>query len=564
MKNLVFITIDSLSFDILMNHPCKDDLFIFNTLYKKSKFYTNIYTQGLYTEASMNGLFSGQKSLDNFGQLFQFSKSPTNLFKELNKNNYNIFCMGLISNYVDYNTKYNSYGPYFLKDVLWNRIELYKNLGSECITISQKEYIKNELIFATKKCVQFLNDIIDKKPCVSEIVDHFNYNDCLDKVEEYKDFLDFIESSNANNLYKLLKTGELKSLTPKTLIPSYSKTILENKKLRKILIKIKNKMLLNIFFKSHFLKALLKKGVKNLKNNQIFDCVKAYNNFISTGFYLKPVTSFEKEIDASINWIQSNAEKNFCIYLQPDDFHPVSTFFTYDKQISDDDINELVVNYKKCKRKNGNLSQYLSIMYIDKNIKRLYEKLNSLNLLNDTVICLTADHGSWEKNSNINLFDDYKLDEERIHVPFLVFSNDFSQESFTSFNLNSVIPNKLLEYIDLKSSKFMDSFLDNNDFVLCEHLGFGCPDFNLKPISYVFVNRNFKAYIDCFISREASIDDIHLVLDRKDKCISINDELKADVVFAVNKRHKVISKKCFYNLDMYDLFNENFYKTLEN
>lgn len=83
---------------------------------------------------------------------------------------------------------------------------------------------------------------------------------------------------------------------------------------------------------------------------------------------------------------------------------------------------------------------------VDRNIKALFQLLEDYEILDDTVVILTSDHGD-EFNDHGGLSHDGKFYEELVHIPFMVFHNDRTKEQRVSAVIsNADIPPTILKH----------------------------------------------------------------------------------------------------------------------
>jgi choline-sulfatase len=93
------------------------------------------------------------------------------------------------------------------------------------------------------------------------------------------------------------------------------------------------------------------------------------------------------------------------------------------------------------------------IRYVDENIKRIISVLKKNNMLNDTLVIITADHGEefWDHN---NYEHGHTLYNELIHVPLVIAGNNLKNlELKRPVRLIDLLPT-ILKMVDVESSRY--------------------------------------------------------------------------------------------------------------
>lgn len=166
-------------------------------------------------------------------------------------------------------------------------------------------------------------------------------------------------------------------------------------------------------------------------------------------FNLKGMLTSEMVTDDVLEWIQINRDKPFYIYIHYMDLHG-----PYDVMGSPVFDNK---TYPTQSRKEKTINVYDGrIVYVDKQIHRIWEYLNQLNMSEKTLLIITADHG--------NEFYDHKgrghghtLYEELIRVPLIVvnpYLPKIGQRVEKQVSLID-IPTTVLDFINLKPPEQM-------------------------------------------------------------------------------------------------------------
>lgn len=582
-RNIILLVIDTLSYKVLEQYPFPEELFLNNYIKKHSILYENVYTQGPYTEASMNGVAYGQRALDGGTYMFGHACFSHSFVDNIHEK-YNTFCSGMSCRlFIDNCYKsfdkfhYHYYSPTVLSTLNWTRLEHFINLNKKrSLTSNEIGCISTLLSYSISHTLKFLenyknkqyetslsnNYIIEKKADdLLEKVNALQQSYENDKVSLINDVLE--EKINIGALELDYQVPYEETNTALSFFKNYSSKLLKIVK-KKYRHNFQTIMWLfsNIkTIKTSGLKEFLKNEIKILKfpSSQKLKLTKTYNELINGITKKKPI-SFDRCIPEILSFIKDNisSKKPFFVYCQPDDFHPTPVFWSYDSN----DLNKIKIEFdealslaNKIKKQNCNFFEFLSIRYIDSKIKTLFQELDKMNLLNNTDVIITADHGSWE-------YGDYPstrkliMTEERSHIPCYFFRLNQMQKKDYNLHLNYSLPNTILKYegFDTDNYFYGKAFSeDKNEFLLIENLGFGCPDIYNVPIRYVVLNNRYKLLIvtslkDCISSKNC----IEL-FDRKKDCLERfnilkqfkkkNQVLFQTMISVAKKRHEELQKK---------------------
>ena len=198
-----------------------------------------------------------------------------------------------------------------------------------------------------------------------------------------------------------------------------------------------------------------------------------------------------------------------------------------------------------------NIAPYLSIRYIDEQIERLWRYLESNDLLENTAVVITADHGYWD-------YYDAKhpaglvMSEERIHIPLMIYDGNLQDTKIhDEFLQNYQFPNLVLESLGLKSEPVFHDSRPLSLPLLCENLGFGCPDIFAIPIHYTVHSPKYKLVILAKLDREIRPEDCALFFDLTKDPLEvknrINDQEYRGIIDAYRKvafvRHEDVRNK---------------------
>lgn len=526
-RNLIFLVIDSLSYSTLKKYPFKNELFINNFIKKHSRNYENVYTQGPYTEASMNGLAYGQQALD-YGS-FMYSHSRCNhSFVDIIHKDYTTFCSGMSCRlFVDHSKKsfdkfhYHFYTPTTLPTLQWNRINHFCALNKKRnLSTLETQCLKNLIEYALKDTITFIENFLTKKYETSLSNSLISIEDVRNLLSKTKKELNSFHKSESAFIKKVLsseidfskfdfkynveyenpkKIKEIFDLYRPLLTKQMEKNILFSADVFRLYINnLKNMSISkNNNFCIEFLKYITSAKRKRNSIKTTYDKLLIPNNNV------KRAVSFNACLSQIEDFLLTNKnnEKPFFVYCQPDDYHPPATFWSYDSSdqyLIKAELEDALKLAKRFKKIQANIFDYLSLNYIDKKIESLFVFLKNNGLLETTDVVLTADHGSWFFNNATRPDESLIMTEERMHIPCMFFRLGQKPSVDNSLHCSYSIPNSILKFMNYDEDEYFygKSFdIDENEFLLSENLGFGCPDIFNVPINYVVHNKKYKLNI---------------------------------------------------------------------
>lgn len=569
MKNIIWITIDSLSYESLNSYPFKDELFLLQ-LKNKSISYENVYSDGAFTEAAINGLLCGAKCLD-YDNYFEGPKNcPTNIFSEVKKRGYKIY--NNLSLPYPYGETWQNLSdthkfvevPFYLRNVFQYRCKPLYFKYKRCIPENVKLILFEEINQAFAKTISFYSSVVVEGDETSLYNSDFVKEDCINYIDYlYKEHNKFLSN----------KDDYLNSLCDQNIVPfenivlpaNYKRNNLLQERLHRVYdtakckaihsVKNQHKYLRHYFMliKKHFSFNSLKHLFMELHKYHISDS----NNYFSKkqdslyqkvcdiDFYSSyPLISFKEQINDALLWIRANKNERFFIYLQPQDFHCPCSFWNYSnptdyKNNIDVDgalsiLNRLPRDYA------GNPFEAISLNYIDSLIKKFYDSLVANSIIDDCVFVIASDHGCTSLDHAKRIEKDDYMFLERCHVPFFIYYEGCVPSVNNNFYHTYGIPNTVLKASTGNVSLQMESEMNYySNYVLLENLGFGCPDME-QYINFTFINKDYR------ISNIVSLNDhvnlmqnyaYHLKKDPfeqfnihvDDKALNINEKIAARI-----------------------------------
>jgi len=553
MKNVLFIVLDSITNDQLFNSVnSKDKAPFLNKLRNKSITGDKMYSQAPYTEAALMCLLGSCDTLDAGGYMEKFKNKKTviDVFRENGyKTYFPTYYPSIYPSHMYYGAEEVNYIEKFTFSHLWDyRFKHFREfyLNKET-TDEENELLMDMLEDNLNAWIELLN-LINNNDSKTIMM-----NGCVDRVDidktiiEVKKELEKFKSNKKEYLKDLFKLGEEHRLfkinahnyIDKVNDDEFRKWFIENyketfSKIYKTQIKynLKNakfpvsKLLRNIKNKN-IVKGLIA-GYKNL----IFD--KDMFDRINDNYDLfKAQRSFRTVADLTINWLEKNKDdkKPWMAYVHVDDAHYPENFFTYDTNNKDivkkefEKINNFInsLNKNYC----GTIASDLSLLYCDSIIEMIFEYLEKNNLLENTSVVITADHGFSYYFNPIRekyVISSYK---ENYNVPFIIYNKEIKHKKIEGFLSTKDIPSTLLSLVNIKIPKnFKGKSLltfEGRDYSTIEYMGGGCPDLNRRPMVLGVRNNNYEVVTEVF-KDEIKIKEIYDVKkDSKENKNLVND-----------------------------------------
>ncbi|MFX1409545.1 MAG: sulfatase [Promethearchaeota archaeon] len=175
-------------------------------------------------------------------------------------------------------------------------------------------------------------------------------------------------------------------------------------------------------------KELKQKGLKGLikKYRKLFSFLKKLYKRIRIKYKIKPPYQCAEKINKkALSWLKTNKGKKFVWMHYMDSHHP----FLPPKKYRTTNNHKMYKAEKILKKNPPNVSQKnltniksqykATIKYLDNKLGDFFVELRTLDLLDNTLIIITADHGE-EFKEHGDFSHNSKLYEELIHVPLII------------------------------------------------------------------------------------------------------------------------------------------------
>ena len=573
-KNVLFIVIDSVTNDILFNKSNSKQIapFLCN-LRDNAISGDKMYSEAPYTEAALMSLLCSVDTMDNGGYMERLknSKSVLETFQE---NGYRVF----FNNY--YPSIYPSYmvkgydekryieGFQFMH--LWDyRFKYFSKLYLDnCLSKKEVKMLEDMLEDNFEGWILYLEKIKNRDIETELINDNLDISNIGQDIKilkrEYKKFV----KDKSDYLKKLFIEGEehilfdIKNYIMDDKIHDnhfrdevknkYYKTFKNIEKLN-----FKRNLINNHLPVSKAIKCLVKRDFGTFKGllagykNSLFD--KDLYERISDNYDLfKVQRSFDAVSKSFFKWLDNNDFKPWCSYIHVDDAHFPENFFSYDSynmELLDEEfsrIDNYLANLPKDYK--GNITYDLSLLYCDNVVNNIFKHLEEKDILKDTVVVITADHGFSYYFSPVRekyVISSYK---ENYNVPFIIYSNDIEKKRIDGFCATKDIPATLLDLVNIKvpdyfRGKSLNSF-NGRDYALLEYMGGGCPDMKRRPINLGIRTDNYSVVLNLYIKNDFSKKEIVEVYDLKnDKNEHNNLKGKKNIEINLTKELKILEER---------------------
>lgn len=575
MKNIIYIVVDSIFEECLGENKCGVSTTPFLDKFSQKCYVgKNFYSEAPFTEAALMATFSGQHTLSNGGYINKFEDTQMNLFKYYYEKGYDTY-YNVFPNYWDMNKfpelthpAYTS-GPYFSTVGLY-RLKYYSDRIKGGYQLCKEDYrnieINLKLIIGALKV--FFEDYLEEKSERFELIDEENFKEI--DVQEQKRILDeelcklcespqeyvdnYFEKGEKHVLQTIAKVRQKRIYNSKiwydylnTEYADFLERAIEfERKCNNKNLNISFKYLLNkigIFLKSKDLEDAknIYRYLRNfykitLKRNEL-------RTFDENGELQKDLPSAKRTFRYYLQKLEQRQDENpFLVKIHVDDchFHPI--YFSYDieeKDVVDKEMAILKEYLEKLdSRYEGSIAYDFSLLYMDHCIEEFISGLEKMDLLENTTIVITADHGySYSKRyTRENFVNNFY--RENYHIPMFIYDKDIVHQIDEGIHSSVDIIPSLINVTDGECSEARfegESVFCNEQkkYVLSEYMGMGCPD---------FVSRN--AFLGIRTEEFVVIYSVSINGDFKDGYIECLFDIKKDPEQYVNLRnHKSVVKK---------------------
>lgn len=512
MNNVISILVDSVDWNCISNKRTRVSLTPFiDMLSHESIVANNLYSQGPYTDAATKSLYTGMNCLDDFGYFFKLNTSSSTHFNVFHNNGFETY--GLYYPYyllgksirqsIDH--RYFTSGFLFESEyggIFYHYSEIIKqrDLSKEEETLLIE---RTELMF---ECwIDFYSSLINDENSSLLIRQEISLEKIYNSLAQIES--EFLKFDNNKELYihELLVAGKnhqlfkIDSVNVDALINRSYLTDSVYKKYNHFYKRIGRYNFLANFINDTFSFKRIVCGLWKwcrFKDKSAITFAHNYWKCLNVCRQMKKnsykhnwqnVPSTQRQFDAvtSILKKRQNDNKPFYLSMHLLDPHEFISFFSYD--IQDDELMKeefgmlsTIVKQLKWQFK-GSLPYYLSIRYFDYCFEKFCNNLKKMNLWDNTVIMIVADHGSSFcyyplHGRQVNCFD-----EECYHVPLLI-RKPFEEPRVINKRCSSkdVFPTLYTLMSMNYPSSIVGKPITNDDeskrITVTEYMGPGCPD----------------------------------------------------------------------------------------
>lgn len=471
------------------------------------------YSQGPYTEAGTKALLCGEDTLSSGGYLLRYANARSFITDEFYNNGYETYCYmypsALLSLETMKKTDHMIYTSGFEFKAVWKQklafyLQRFKqgvldeSDMNKCIQVMELVFFAWNAFFNPKDKEEAYRLIID---CLEgydlkknrDLLEKEHVKFCKDKVryitelfkEEGKHSLFLIEDVDMRKMIHndIIKeaVGAVKGLerTYKRIQKQCNRknngyTLINQCK--DILKFIKSKRKYDVGKIYNYYKLLEEaNAIKKCKNENDYKVVRSTR------------TIFE-DVAKVMSW---KTDRPKFVFIHTEDTHYFSTFFSYDSIDKECivseffDANDYMSLVKESYR--GNLMYDLSIRYVDKQLSRLFNRIQNEKSEDNLVMCVTADHGYSYNRYPLRERLVNNFYEENYQIPFYLYAGKEVCGEYPYFMLSKDILATLYECCAMKVSESVTGYSvlsgeKNRDYILTEYMGPGCPDLRHREV----------------------------------------------------------------------------------
>lgn len=535
MKNVIILIVDSLCYDIVRDKRYGESATKFlDSIEEECITATHLYSQGPFTESGLIPLLCSCNTMDKGGYLGRFSDVDnffTFPFKEAGYEVYHSYYQLFMYSqkirdsidhkiYIDifdyrmqweartsfYIEKYNSgkFSKYDMKNCITEydtifslMLEQYCDENDENWDGEKYDLIRDIL----PENIDYIRSIIRDESQLF-YVDRESYIECvLKEGKEHRLYKELQINNkvkiNDDNLHRIVR--EKKRFFDK----SKAKAFFDNKNLK---ISVGNLMHSVLSDDRLYLSNAIARYGK----------YKDYVDFIEKQKRMY-VPSMGKQILYMIDRIQNrdnSSNSPFLFEMHFEEPHYFNTFISYDideYSTIRDEIDYLEKDLNSINNRFDGILQYRqSVVYADYWIKYLFSFLEKTKLIDDTVVLITADHGSSYCYEPIrNELRVANCHTANYHIPMYIYDKSINGETIEGYYTSKDVIPTLLDVVGIHSQEFPTKNSmrgKHTQPTIChsEYLGTGFPDYVVRPIQYSV--RNQKYLLSYFVKASDDFD----------------------------------------------------------
>ena len=565
-KNVLLLVLESLTADEFDNDKYGEQAMPFlMKLKEKSLHADHFFSEGPHTEAGLHGIICRTNTLDYNAYLQRFSCNPEIIYDYFDRAGYDLYNMSWAGNYFPkrFDEKLQTFfmdGIEFPHILTW-RIGFYHEVYERGEL--NEEDIK-DLIDAYEDdfriCINFYKNV-DVKPESYELVKER----ILKNPSELKEYVQALEVEyeifkNAPQKYIIedLKNGRVKDTLRERgfvqgnevdyeklkRIESKNKFFLNTLKRKQIISNLFDPNVLYLRLLRHTVKWLLKKPhmymghfYYRLQMSNQFDISKMKRFGLDCASLKKQFEYLACKLETA-----NLSEKPWFFYTHPLSIHEPVEWFSYDKTEEEiqREINEAKRLLKHTKGYHGSYLYRLGMRYMDNCLRELFQNLKNKGLLDNTLIVITADHGTSQCSAPIrNSGFHNNCHSELYHIPFIIYENGVEGRSIEGkWENRDIIPTLLdicgIEGDDMLQGQSLVHPHEIRDIAHSERIGSGAPSLQHRDAIYVVWDENYKIEYEVKVYEE--FEDGHLSAvynlkeDPDEQCNIVKKHNKKDII----------------------------------
>lgn len=540
MKNIICLVIDSLGMSFLEQMPNRERMFLQKTA-ENGFLFSDVYSQGPYTEAAVMGLQCGQRTLDYNGYMHRLADTPLTIFEAFQEHGYRTFCntiqphmyqKSLIRGVSDY--FYNV--PPDFRALYVYRLSYFSRFFNPTLRSFDQPLMQTEVQSLFKdyfeSAIVFDNSVLSGDPSASLVQENLDIQQIKHNLSILVNERALFEQNEREYVANFFLSDHKKHALFINPVPrqDHKITSILNKdrieRAIKPILKLESKVYRKTNVKNRFdrtgLFQALKRLLKSPNRSSFREWLKASYYNLSGKFYLgakewkrggfdkmKDAPSLRAHLEHFLKW-KRTCQSPYFAYIHVDDIHGNSTWISYDAKepsIAEKEAESARSFFSSIKTKRaGNVNYLAGINYVDNVIRYFFEELEKTGELENTVVVITADHGYslFQKPIRSNPINTFH--PEAYRVPVIIFGGpkgtcNLPRQTFS-------IPNTLLSLAGLPEDvRFYGRSLFEHeiDIVTQEFMGGGCPDMNRRPLLLCARNAFFSLSVQKKLTDETPL-----------------------------------------------------------
>lgn len=521
--NIIELVLDCASYNRIedtVDHPSPMPFLM--SMKKKGVWCTKCYSQGPYTEAALMGLTFGKDTLDDNGYFASFFDWEKSIYSQFKAGGFDVFVTYSYSvmpkevkTECNYSDSSNYCTPFFSRFIR-SRLDYYHSIFrigelqdedrviiagflENVFDVMLNYYTPETLANDHTRCAFEIRTEEQKMKIaawqkrVSEEKEKFNLSP--------SNYVETVLSEYENHF--LVRECDLFPSDIKNSVKKNREWIKRNRSFFSKLywMKLREYLFINHPNKGqiwHYFKLLFNKRKRHI-------ALEFYKRYIKAAFFYNKKKMFDNEIkqllpcarndiDSLLEWLKDrDSNKPYYAYIHVDDYHGESVLCSYDT----DDMTVLnrefhnAENYLKEVKRNskGDVVKDLSLKYLDGCIEHLFDELNQIGKIEDTIVVITADHGSSNAGGPFRYTNTNNFYDEQYH-PILYIYGLQQDKIINRFINGKDIARTLLEIADIPFVESFNgvNFLNDNtrSHTYVEYMGTGMPDLIRRPIFFEY------------------------------------------------------------------------------